>query len=300
MHRQVLWLACLVKGFNHTLHLLELLASSIMDFLGNTFKMQRASSGFIQKTLSLSYNFPKLLRTNFQDDCLKSFIMQMQHLSGGGLSYTRRTWRTLWSWTHFHITGTPLGWIHRNQSSPLCVLDGQRLTLTISSGFATHPMPEADELLPATIAGTSMESKDKVRSDELGSVGPESTPNTNCPFHSTLRGAMQPSWELVHWYLDWFNHNRDKLGKWSDWLTDVRDKWSLWNLSDAFKLKTGTIQMKVRHLTWWYTLRSASKVPILGSKDFETKQFDVPNEWVEKRRKSKIRLVKCFKQIGWN
>ena len=41
------------------------------------------------------------------------------------------------------------------------------------------PVEEADELLlpaPATIAGTSMESGDKFRSDELGSVGPDQHP----------------------------------------------------------------------------------------------------------------------------
>ena len=67
--------------------------------------------------------------------------MQMQHLGSGWFGYTWRTWRTLWSRTHFHISGTPFGWIHWNQSSPMCILDGQRLTLTILAGFATHPMP---------------------------------------------------------------------------------------------------------------------------------------------------------------
>jgi hypothetical protein len=60
----------------------------------------------------------------------------------------------------------------------MCILDGQRLTLTILAVLLLTlcPVEGADELLlpaPATIAGTSMESEDKFRSYELGSVGPE-------------------------------------------------------------------------------------------------------------------------------
>jgi len=42
--------------------------------------------------------------------------------------------------------------------------------------LALCPVEEADELLmpaPATIAGTSMESAEQFRSDEVGSVGPK-------------------------------------------------------------------------------------------------------------------------------
>ena len=155
------------------------------------------------------------------------------------------------------------------------------------------PAEEADELLlpaPAANARTSIESDDKFRSDESGSAGSDDI-NSQIQCQTALFISHKSQRRIAAWYLDWSNHNtiklkslRDKLGKWSDWQTDVRDKWSLWNLSDAFKLKTGTIHMKVRYLTWWYTLRSASKVPILGSKGSESKQIDVTNEWIKKRQ----------------
>ena len=155
----VLGLARLVQGFKLTLQVLDLLTCPIMDFLGNTSKMQRTSWRFVQKTLSFCYNCPKILRTNSNMNCLSSLIMQMQHLGGGWLGYTLKTWKALWS-TNFQVTGTPLGWIHWSQSSPMCVFDGQRFTLTIFALLPTLcPVEEADELLlpaPATNAGTSI------------------------------------------------------------------------------------------------------------------------------------------------
>ena len=60
--------------------------------------------------------------------------------------------------------------------------------------------------------------------------------------------------KMVRWYLDWSNHStiklkslRDKLGKWSDWLTDVRDKWSLWKLIGC---QTKLAQSKWKLGTW--------------------------------------------------
>jgi len=60
----------------------------------------------------------------------------------------------------------------------MCVFDGQRFTRTILRVLLPTlcPVEEADELLlpaPATNPGTSMESDDTFKSDELGSVGPD-------------------------------------------------------------------------------------------------------------------------------
>ena len=234
-----------------------------MDFLNNTFKMQRTSSRFIQKTLSFCYSCPQILKTNSKMKCLSSIIMQNGVVDW--LGYTLTTWRTLWRRTHFQVTGTPLGWIHWNQSSPMRVFDGQRFTLTISAGCVAHPMPSWGGWRTSTASPSyqrrnfHIESDDKFKSHELGSVGPDdiNTQGQNQPAPFTRIPVAQCSLavEMVHWFLDWPNQNtvklkslRDKLGKWSDCLTDVRDKWSLWKLIGCFQTKLA--QSKWKFGTW--------------------------------------------------
>jgi hypothetical protein len=72
-------------------------------------------------------------------------------------------------------------------------------------------------------------------------------------------------------------------------------------LIGRFQIKDSTIQMKIRYLTWWYTLRSASKVPILGSKGSESKEMTCPTN--ESRKDSELqanrmRLGECKLRVN--
>ena len=172
--------------------------------------MQRTSAGFIQKTLSFSYNYPNFLRTNSKMNRLNSLIMQMQHLGSRWLSYTREPLLTGFIETKVlpcaSLMAKGLPW-----------LSLRVLLLTLCS------VEEADEPLlpaPATIAGTSMESGDKFRSDELGSVRPDQHPT---PIALSTRISEAECSLAEKWYTDiWIDPKiklkslRGKLGKRGD------------------------------------------------------------------------------------
>jgi len=65
----------------------------------------------------------------------------------------------------------------------MCIFDGQKLTLIIFAGFATRALLQELPWKRMTIS-------EATNLDQLGQK--TSTPNTNCPSHSNLRGAMQP------------------------------------------------------------------------------------------------------------
>ena len=177
--------------------------------------MQRTSAGFIPKTLSFSYTYPTFLRINSKMKSLNSFIMQMQHLGSRWLGYTREPLLTGFIETKVlpcaSLMAKGLPW-----------LSLRVLLLTLC------PVEEADELLycqpqqPWQELPWNLETNSEVTN--LGQlVQKTSTPNTYCPFHSHLRGTMQPSWEVVHWYLDWSNNQPQislRQARKMRWLTD--------------------------------------------------------------------------------
>ena len=129
----------------------------------------------------------------------------MQHMGGGWLGYTLRTWRTLWSRTHFQITGTSLGWIHWSQSSPMCVFDGQRFILTIFAGFVAHLMPSWGGWWTSTASpGNQRRNFHRVWWQiqkwrtwiHWTRWHQHPNPKPTCSLHTNPSGAMQPScWE---------------------------------------------------------------------------------------------------------
>ena len=301
----------LVQGFNHTLQLLDLLTCPIMDFLGNTFKMQRTSLRFMQKTLSFCYNCPKILRTNSKMNVLSSCKCKLGWRRIG--LHPQDLENPLES-DPFLSRGN-LSWLDSlKPSSPMRVFDGQRFTLIIFAGFVAHPMPSRRGWWTST-ASPGNQRRDFHRvwwqihkwRTWISWIRWHQLPNPipNCSFHTSPSGAVQPIWDkwYTDWYLDWSNHSttkpksfKIKLGKWSDCVTNVQDKWSLWKLIGCFQTKMA--QCKWKFGTWCGDIRIHLEIRKQNA-DIRIQGFrPIQNKY---RRAKRVKCEKTMKVrgIGW-